>query len=124
MNTKELFYRFLLGGTAVLLRYLVPGLLPWQMLSGIFAAFPAVMIVAVMMMGFSHGSKKAAQLAQGSIYGMVGCTICVISVLAFLRLTHIWWVSILLGLLFWFGSATLLYKIIRKTKSEMLYARH
>jgi hypothetical protein len=114
MSRKNLFYRFIFGGAAVSLSYLVSNLLPWRMLGGIFAAFPAVMLVAVMMMGITSGSKKAAQLAQGSIYGMVGCTICVISVLLFLRLTHIWWISILLGLLLWYGSAILLYKLREK----------
>ncbi|WP_027416274.1 DUF3147 family protein [Aneurinibacillus terranovensis] len=118
MNKKDLFFRFLLGGTAVMLSYIVSYLVPWKILGGIFAAFPVVMVVAVMMMGITSGSKKAAQIAQGSVYGMIGCTICVVSVLFFLSLSHVWWMSILLGLLLWYGSAILILKVREKIRNR------
>ncbi|MFC4102244.1 DUF3147 family protein [Paenibacillus xanthanilyticus] len=111
MKAKELLLRFALGGLAVVLSYVASVLLPWKALGGIFAAFPAVMIVAVMMVGISQGSDKAAAIARGSVYGMTGCAACVIAVLVALRATGLWWFSLLLGLLVWFASAFALFKL-------------
>lgn len=102
MDTKDLLYRFLFGGLAVVLSYVASVLLPWKIIGGIFAAFPAVMIVAVMMVGIKKGSKEAAKTANGSVYGMIGCFICVIAVLLMLKWTDLWLVSLLIGLVVWF----------------------
>ncbi|WP_141433100.1 DUF3147 family protein [Bacillus sp. 03113] len=110
MDKRELFLRFLFGGSAVMISYVVSNLIPWKMLGGIFAAFPAVMIVAVLMVGIRHGSNMAAQIAQGSVYGMIGCGVCVIAVLLLLQWTHNWWMSIILGAIVWFVSSILILK--------------
>ena len=81
MNGKDLLLRFILGGAAVAISYLVTVVSPWEILGGIFAAFPAVMITAVLMVGLSSGSKNAANVARGSVYGMIGCVVCVATVL-------------------------------------------
>ena len=47
MNGKDLLLRFILGGAAVAISYLVTVVSPWEILAGIFAAFPA---------GHDHGS--------------------------------------------------------------------
>ncbi|MFL6554714.1 MAG: DUF3147 family protein, partial [Bacillus sp. (in: firmicutes)] len=73
--------RFLLGGAAVSLSYLITIISPWKILAGIFAAFPAVMLTAVIMVGIASGTKKATNIARGSVYGMIGGIICVITVL-------------------------------------------
>ncbi|MBB3110957.1 hypothetical protein FHS18_003025 [Paenibacillus phyllosphaerae] len=111
MKPQELLLRFFLGGLAVVLSYVASALLPWKALGGIFAAFPAVMIVAVLMMGISQGSDKAAAIARGSVYGMTGCAVCVVTVLYALQLTGLWSLSLLLGLAVWFISAMAIYKI-------------
>ncbi|MFB9324878.1 DUF3147 family protein [Paenibacillus aurantiacus] len=111
MRTSELLLRFILGGLAVVLSYVASVLLPWKALGGIFAAFPAVMIVAVLMMGISQGSDKAAAVARGSVYGMTGCAACVLTVLYALRTTGLWWFSLLLGVTVWFLSAMAIYKV-------------
>ncbi|MGZ4160218.1 MAG: DUF3147 family protein, partial [Neobacillus sp.] len=56
MNKKDLLIRFLLGGTAVSLSYLITVISPWKILAGIFAAFPAVMLTAVIMVGIAAGT--------------------------------------------------------------------
>ncbi|WP_338470608.1 DUF3147 family protein [Niallia sp. XMNu-256] len=106
MNSKDLLIRFILGGSAVAISYLVTVVSPWEILGGIFAAFPAVMITAVLMVGISSGSKNAAKIASGSIYGMIGCAICVVTVWTSLQITNNWMLSIVLGLIFWLGSST------------------
>lgn len=108
LDTKDLLYRFLFGGLAVVLSYVTSVFLPWKIIGGIFAAFPAVMIVAVMMVGIKKGSKEAAKTANGSVYGMIGCFICVIAVLLMLKWTDLWLVSLIIGLVVWFFSSVFL----------------
>ena len=111
MNYKDLLIRFILGGGAVALSYLVTVVSPWDILAGIFAAFPAVMITAVLMVGLSSGSKNAAIVANASVYGMIGCVVCVATVWTMLAATGNWALSIVLGLIFWLGSAILVSKL-------------
>ena len=128
MNYKDLLIRFILGGGAVALSYLVTIVSPWEMLSGIFAAFPAVMITAVLMVGLSSGSKNAAIVANGSVFGMMGCVVCVATVWSVLKITGNWPLSIVLGLIFWLGSAMLIAKVkerlanvsVRRTKNVVV----
>lgn len=105
MNSKDLLIRFLLGGAAVMLSYLVTVVSPWKILAGMFAAFPAVMITAVLMMGIVSGSKNAAKVANGSVYGMIGGVVCVATVWVTLTLTNNWLFSIFLGLILWLVSS-------------------
>ena len=111
MNYKDLLIRFVLGGVAVALSYLVTVISPWEILAGIFAAFPAVMITAVLMMGIISGSESAAKVANGSVFGMIGCVVCVATVWSVLTFTNNWILSIILGLLFWFGSSVMVSNI-------------
>ena len=111
MNYKDLLIRFILGGGAVAISYLVTVVSPWDILAGIFAAFPAVMITAVLMVGLSSGSKNAATVANASVFGMIGCVVCVATVWTMLTVTGNWALSIILGLIFWLGSAILVAKV-------------
>lgn len=105
MNKKDLFIRFLLGGTAVSLSYLITIISPWKILAGIFAAFPAVMLTAVIMVGIAAGTKKATNIAKGSVYGMIGGMVCVTTVLLVLEASNNWIFSIVIGLIVWLGSS-------------------
>ncbi len=69
MDTKDLLYRFLFGGLAVVLSYVASVLLPWKIIGGIFAAFPAVMIVAVMMVGIKKGLRRLQKRQMGRYTG-------------------------------------------------------
>ncbi|WP_090765496.1 DUF3147 family protein [Bacillus sp. OK048] len=116
---KDLLIRFTLGGAAVMISYLITVLSPWKILAGIFAAFPAVMITAVLMMGIASGSKKAAKIANGSVFGMIGGVVCVATVWTVLHVSGNWALSIVLGLLFWLGSS-----IIVSSLKDRLSVRH
>ncbi|MFS0784452.1 DUF3147 family protein [Bacillus sp. 1P06AnD] len=105
MMNRDLVIRFLLGGSAVSLSYLITVFSPWKVLAGIMAAFPAVMITAVIMVGIKSGSKKAACMAKGSVYGMIGCLVFVMIVLWSLERHIPWSGSILLGLVGWLSSS-------------------
>lgn len=105
MNKQDLLIRFLLGGTAVMLSYLITVVSPWKILAGIFAAFPAVLLTAILMVGIASGSKKAGEIARGSVFGMIGGFVCVVTVLLVLKMSQDWILSIVLGLILWLGSS-------------------
>ncbi len=114
----DLFIRFIMGGTAVMLSYLITVFSPWKILAGIFAAFPAVMLTAVLMVGLASGSSKASKTAKGSVFGMMGGVVCVITVLATLQLSHNWVLSIILGLFLWLASSVAISSVKEKLLSE------
>lgn len=117
MDKKDLLIRFILGGAAVAISYLVTVISPWKILAGMFAAFPAVMITAVLMMGILSGSKNAAKVANGSVYGMIGGVVCVATVWFVLQTSQNWLLSILLGLILWLASSVVVSFIREKMKS-------
>lgn len=115
MNKQDLFIRFILGGTAVALSYIITVISPWKILAGIFAAFPAVMLTAVIMVGMAAGTKKAANIAKGSVYGMMGGLVCVTTVLFVLQTSKNWGLSILIGLIAWLGSSIAISQVKERT---------
>jgi hypothetical protein len=121
MNKKDLFIRFLLGGTAVSLSYLITVISPWKILAGIFAAFPAVMLTAVIMVGIAAGKKKATNIAKGSVYGMIGGIVCVTTVLLVLEATNNWVFSIVTGLLSWLGSSLAISTLKERTLNKAIH---
>lgn len=121
MNKKDLFIRFLLGGTAVSLSYLITIISPWKILAGIFAAFPAVMLTAVIMVGIAAGTKKATNIAKGSIYGMIGGMVCVTTVLLVLEGTNKWLFSIVIGILAWFGSSIAISTLKERAINKVIH---
>lgn len=114
---KDLLIRFILGGTAVMVSYLITVISPWKILAGIFAAFPAVMITAVLMVGIASGSKNAAKIANGSVFGMIGGVVCVATVWTVLQVSGNWTLSIVLGLLFWLSSSIIVSTFRDKLKN-------
>lgn len=120
MNKKDLLIRFLLGGTAVSLSYLITVISPWKILAGIFAAFPAVMLTAVIMVGIAAGTKKATNIAKGSVYGMIGGIVCVTTVLLVLEATNNWIFSIVIGLLSWLGSSLAISTLKERTFNKAI----
>jgi uncharacterized membrane protein (GlpM family) len=120
---KDLLIRFILGGAAVMISYMITVISPWKILAGIFAAFPAVMITAVLMVGIASGSKNAAKIANGSVFGMIGGVVCVATVWTVLQVSGNWTLSIVLGLVFWLGSSIIVSslrdKIIKSRKNTV-----
>ncbi|MFB3166548.1 DUF3147 family protein [Neobacillus sp. 179-C4.2 HS] len=114
---KDLLIRFILGGAAVMVSYLITVISPWKILAGIFAAFPAVMITAVLMVGIASGSNHAAKIANGSVFGMIGGVVCVATVWTVLQVSGNWTLSIVLGLLFWLGSSIIVSSFRDKLKN-------
>ncbi|WHZ01075.1 DUF3147 family protein [Neobacillus sp. YX16] len=116
---KDLLIRFILGGAAVMVSYMITVISPWKILAGIFAAFPAVMLTAVLMVGIASGSKKAAKIANGSVFGMIGGVVCVATVWTVLQVSGNWTLSIVLGLMFWLGSSIIVSTLRDKIKNSV-----
>lgn len=114
---KDLLIRFILGGAAVMASYMITVISPWKILAGIFAAFPAVMITAVLMVGIASGSNKAAKIANGSVFGMIGGVVCVATVWTVLQVSGNWALSIVLGLLLWLTSSIIVSLLRDKLKN-------
>ena len=111
---RDLFLRFILGGCAVAACYVVLQLLPWKSFAGIFAAFPAVMVAAVVMAGISEGSQHASEVALGATAGMLGCTVCVIVAILIMTYLHLWAAALLFSLLAWLLSSVLFIQLMHK----------
>lgn len=47
-------------------------IMPWQSIAGVFAAFPGVMSSMVGLTGWRQDSQTAAEVANGSVIGMLG----------------------------------------------------
>jgi len=114
MDVKDFLYRGLFGGTAVVASYVLSNVIPWKVFGGIFAAFPAVMVCAVMLMGARSGSAKAAQTAQGAVFGMIGCLACVGAVLLVIQLWHAWWLGIGAGLAAWYLASITVFHLVER----------
>ena len=117
MDLKDLIYRGTFGGTAVVLSYVLSHVIPWKVFGGIFAAFPAVMICAVMLTGARSGSRKAAETAQGAVFGMIGCMACVAVVLVVIEVFRVWWLGVGLGLAAWYLTAVTVFRLVEHRRS-------
>ena len=111
---RDLILRFILGGGAVAACYIVLQLLPWKSFAGIFAAFPAVMVAAVVIAGISGGSQHAAEVALGATAGMLGCTVCVIVAIMLMTYLHTWAAALMISLLAWLVSSVLFIQLMHK----------
>jgi hypothetical protein len=112
LDYKDMVLRFLFGGGAVALSYILSALIPLKTFGGIFAAFPAVMAAAVIVTGVKEGSGVASDIAYGAISGMLGCLSCVLAALIFMHIFSSWTIGILLGLVVWFFASAFFFKSI------------
>jgi hypothetical protein len=112
-DIRDLTLRFVLGGSAVAACYIMLQLIPSKAFAGIFAAFPAVMVAAVIMAGVFDSSRHAADVAFGATAGMIGCTVCVL--LSTISMTYLgnWVLSLLIGTIAWFISSVFSIRIVQ-----------
>ena len=97
--------RFLVGGSILVLVYVLSAILPWKIMAGMFAAFPGVMAAAVILSGWRQGDTVAADTARGSVYGMVGGLVCVIITVLVLSLGGHWLLALAAGLMAWLSAS-------------------
>ena len=104
--------KFLVGGTAVLLSYIVSVVLPWKEFGGIFATLPAVFLVSLFITGMQFGDEVAMHVSRGAIFGMTGVLCSFIATWAMLNYTHQWLLSVIIGFIVWFVSAFLIFELV------------
>lgn len=110
---KDLTLRFLLGGGSVAACYILLQVIPWKSFAGIFAAFPAVMVAAVIMTGVFEGSRQAADVALGATAGMAGCTVCVLTAILCMIYLNNWAISLIIATIAWFFSSVVSIQFIQ-----------
>lgn len=87
---KLTIIKFLVGGLAVLISYIVSVVLPWKEFGGIFATFPAVFLVSMCISGMQYGNKVAMHVSRGAVFGMTGVLFSILATWAMLNVTHMW----------------------------------
>ena len=65
---KLALIKFLVGGLAVTLSYIISVILPWKELGGVFATLPAVFLVSLFITGMQHGDVIAKHVSRGSVW--------------------------------------------------------
>lgn len=118
-DITDIVMRFVCGGGAVALTYIISLFVPWKSFAGIFAAFPAVMSSAIILTGIRYGDKSAADVAYGAIAGMLGCTFCVIGALFALYYFNNWIVCLVISTIIWFISAAICFSVICKIHQKV-----
>lgn len=109
---KLVAIKFLVGGFAVLLSYIISVVLPWKEFGGIFATFPAVFLVSMFITGMQYGDKIAMHVSRGAVFGMTGVLISILITWFMLNVTHMWLISIIVGFISWFVSAVIIFEIV------------
>ena len=106
---KLALIKFLVGGLAVTLSYIISVILPWKELGGVFATF-AVFLVSLFITGMQHGDVIAKHVSRGAVFGMTGVLISILATWAMLYFTNHWLLSIVTGFIAWFVSAVIILK--------------
>jgi len=103
--------RFLLGGSAVLSATLIARAFGGR-IGGIFAAFPAVYLAALLSLTLDYKGKElisiSQQISHGALIGMIADIICAISA-SYLILTNGWKKGLSIALLIWLVCASGIY---------------
>lgn len=106
-----LLLRFVLGGSAVLASTLIARALGGR-IGGVFAAFPAVYLAAIISLALEYRGEELVQLSRqvslGALIGMVADIICAISA-SFLILKSGWKKGLIWALCIWMVSASGIY---------------
>ncbi len=106
-----LLLRFLLGGSAVLASTLIARALGGR-IGGVFAAFPAVYLAAILSLALEYRGEELVHLSQqvslGALIGMVADIICAVSASYFI-LKNGWKRGLTIALAIWLVSASGIY---------------
>jgi len=108
---SPILLRFLFGGSAVVASRLIARSFGGR-LGGIFAAFPAVYLAAVIGLSTEYEGKElllvSEQLSQGALVGMAADICCALAA-SYLILKYGWKIGLSLSLFLWAVLAPLIY---------------
>lgn len=110
-DISPILLRFLFGGSAVVASRLIAQSFGGK-LGGVFAAFPAVYLAAVVGLSMEYEGKEllfvSEQLSKGAFVGMAADICCALAASYFI-LKYGWKTGLGLSLLFWAVLAPLIY---------------
>ncbi|PTE68828.1 hypothetical protein BUY46_05910 [Staphylococcus devriesei] len=109
---KLVLIKFLVGGLAVTLSYIISVVLPWKELGGVFATLPAVFLVSLFITGMQHGNVIAKHVSIGAVFGMTGVLFSILATWGMLYYTNQWLLSIVVGFIVWFVSAVIIFEMV------------
>ena len=112
MKTKLLLLKFLIGGSTVAFSYIISKVIPWEDFGGIFATFPAVFLLSLIIAGMEYGNKFATNVCRGAVFGMTGGLISILVTWSMLSTTSNYALSIITGFIAWFVSALIISKVV------------
>ncbi|MBQ5152504.1 DUF3147 family protein [Macrococcoides caseolyticum] len=112
MKTKILLLKFLTGGSTVAFSYIISKVIPWEDFGGIFATFPAVFLLSLVIAGMEYGNKFATNVCRGAVFGMTGGLISILVTWSMLSTTSNYALSIVTGFIAWFVSALTISKVV------------
>ena len=111
IDISSILLRFLFGGSAVVASTLIARSFGGK-LGGIFAAFPAVYLAAIVGMSIEYEGSEllsvSEQLSKGALVGMTADICCALAA-SYLILKYGWKTGLSLSLLFWAVLAPLIY---------------
>lgn len=111
INLASVLLRFALGGSAVVLATIVSRRFGGH-IGGVFAAFPAVYLAAVLSLGLEYRGQElliiSQHLSQGALAGMLADVICALAASRFI-LKRGWKKGLVYTLLLWCIAAPALY---------------
>ena len=110
-DISPILLRFLFGGSAVVASRLIAQNFGGK-LGGVFAAFPAVYLAAVVGLSMEYEGKEllfvSEQLSKGAFVGMAADICCALAASYFI-IKYGWKTGLSLSLLFWAVLAPLIY---------------
>lgn len=112
MKTKILLLKFLIGGSTVAFSYIISKVIPWEDFGGIFATFPAVFLLSLIIAGMEYGNTFATNVCRGAVFGMTGGLISILVTWSMLSTTSNYALSIVTGFIAWFVSALIISKVV------------
>ncbi len=112
MKTKILLLKFLIGGSTVAFSYIISKVIPWEGFGGIFATFPAVFLLSLVIAGMEYGNTFATNVCRGAVFGMTGGLISILVTWSMLSTTSNYALSIVTGFIAWFVSALIISKVV------------
>ncbi|WP_165981783.1 DUF3147 family protein [Macrococcoides caseolyticum] len=109
---KILLLKFLIGGSTVAFSYIISKVIPWEDFGGIFATFPAVFLLSLVIAGMEYGNTFATNVCRGAVFGMTGGLISILVTWSMLSTTSNYALSIVTGFIAWFVSALIISKVV------------
>lgn len=111
LSGTAIIVRFVLGGLAVVVSTLIARFIGGRV-GGIFAAFPAVYLAAVISVTWHTQGDQAMMavesISKGAMIGMLANMVCAV-VASYLIIKRGHWKGILLSLGIWLGASSILY---------------